>query len=150
MSPIPIMRPGMMPPTSILPTEVLVTTAPTTIQMLGGMMGPIIAEDAVTAALKAGSYPSSFMALISTFPKPDVSASPEPDMPAKIMLATTLTWARPALKWPKMEKLRQLLLRSTKVDDAGLQETFLGLAQEEAKHKLRFEVEYDEFVLTEN
>lgn len=37
-----------------------------------------------------------------------------------------------------------------KTDDAGLKETLLGLAQEEAKHKLRFEVEYDEFVLTEN
>lgn len=34
--------------------------------------------------------------------------------------------------------------------DGDLQETFLGLAQEEAKHKLRFEVEYDDKVLTEN
>ncbi|MEW6112313.1 MAG: ferritin family protein [Thermodesulfobacteriota bacterium] len=35
-------------------------------------------------------------------------------------------------------------------DDAGLKDLFLGLAQEEAKHKLRFEIEYDEFVMTEN
>lgn len=35
-------------------------------------------------------------------------------------------------------------------DDANLKEMFLSLAQEEAKHKLRFEIEYDEFVLTEN
>lgn len=35
-------------------------------------------------------------------------------------------------------------------DDAGLQELLLGLAQEEAKHKLRFEVEYDDQILTEN
>jgi len=34
--------------------------------------------------------------------------------------------------------------------DQGLRETFLALAQEEAKHKLRFEIEYDEQVLTEN
>ena len=34
--------------------------------------------------------------------------------------------------------------------DAALTETFLSLAQEEAKHKLRFEVEYDEHFLTEN
>jgi rubrerythrin len=34
--------------------------------------------------------------------------------------------------------------------DAALSELFLGLAQEEAKHKLRFEVEYDEYILTEN
>ncbi len=34
-------------------------------------------------------------------------------------------------------------------DDASLRATFLALAQEEAKHKLRFEVEYDEYVLKE-
>jgi rubrerythrin len=31
-----------------------------------------------------------------------------------------------------------------------LRETFLALAQEEAKHKLRFEIEYDEVILQEN
>ena len=35
-------------------------------------------------------------------------------------------------------------------DNADLKELLLGLAQEEAKHKLRFELEYDENVLTEN
>ena len=35
-------------------------------------------------------------------------------------------------------------------DDAELKSTLLGLAQEEAKHKLRFEVEYDDHILTEN
>lgn len=35
-------------------------------------------------------------------------------------------------------------------DDAGLKAMFLGLAQEEAKHKLRFELEYDDEVLREN
>jgi rubrerythrin len=35
-------------------------------------------------------------------------------------------------------------------DDAQLRNTFLFLAQEEAKHKLRFEIEYDENVLVEN
>lgn len=35
-------------------------------------------------------------------------------------------------------------------DDANLKEVFLGLAQEEAKHKLRFEVEYDEVILNQN
>jgi rubrerythrin len=33
--------------------------------------------------------------------------------------------------------------------DGPLRETFLGLAQEEAKHKLRFEIEYDDNVLRE-
>jgi rubrerythrin len=31
-----------------------------------------------------------------------------------------------------------------------LKNVFLGLAQEEAKHKLRFEIEYDDYVLREN
>ena len=34
--------------------------------------------------------------------------------------------------------------------DAGLKELLLLLAQEEAKHKLRFEIEYDEEILREN
>ncbi len=34
-------------------------------------------------------------------------------------------------------------------DDADLRATLLGLAQDEAKHKLRFEIEYDEYILTE-
>ena len=35
-------------------------------------------------------------------------------------------------------------------DDTSLKEVFLALAQEEAKHKLRFEIEYDDHVLLEN
>jgi len=34
--------------------------------------------------------------------------------------------------------------------DADLKRIFAGLAQEEAKHKLRFELEYDQYVLGEN
>jgi len=36
------------------------------------------------------------------------------------------------------------------ISDANLKELFLLLAQEEARHKLRFEVEYDDHVLREN
>ena len=36
------------------------------------------------------------------------------------------------------------------VGSDNLKRLFAELAQEEAKHKLRFELEYDEFVLTEN
>jgi rubrerythrin len=39
---------------------------------------------------------------------------------------------------------------ATRVDKAEFKALFLALAQEEAKHKLRFEVEYDEVVLVEN
>lgn len=35
-------------------------------------------------------------------------------------------------------------------EDESVRATLLGLAQEEAKHKLRFEIEYDDHVLTEN
>jgi len=35
-------------------------------------------------------------------------------------------------------------------DNPAIKEVLLGLAQEEAKHKLRFEIEYDEYVLREN
>ncbi len=34
--------------------------------------------------------------------------------------------------------------------DGAVRDLLLGLAQEEAKHKLRFEIEYDEHVLREN
>ncbi len=36
------------------------------------------------------------------------------------------------------------------VTEEDLEATFLALAQEEAKHKLRFEIEYDDNVMTEN
>ena len=35
-------------------------------------------------------------------------------------------------------------------EDPVLKDVFQGLAQEEAKHKLRFEIEYDENILTED
>jgi rubrerythrin len=39
---------------------------------------------------------------------------------------------------------------SNSVDDEELQQTFASLAQEEARHKLRFEIEYDDYILAEN
>ena len=35
-------------------------------------------------------------------------------------------------------------------DDENVKNIFLFLAQEEAKHKLRLEIEYDDYILTEN
>ncbi|MEI7896835.1 MAG: ferritin family protein [bacterium] len=37
-----------------------------------------------------------------------------------------------------------------KAEDPAVKTLFLGLAQEESKHKLAFEVEYDEYILKEN
>ncbi len=45
-------------------------------------------------------------------------------------------------------KLYNSLAEAT--NNAGLKEILLGLAQEEAKHKLRFEIEYDDMILLEN
>lgn len=54
-----------------------------------------------------------------------------------------------AMKKEKMAfKLYNDLAAST--DDPDLQTTFRILAQEEAKHKLRFELEYDDYILTDN
>ena len=39
---------------------------------------------------------------------------------------------------------------AAETSDAEIKGLLLGLAQEEAKHKLRFEVEYDEVILIEN
>ncbi len=39
---------------------------------------------------------------------------------------------------------------ASKIDDTALKQVFLGLAQEEAKHKWYFEVEYDEHILKDN
>jgi rubrerythrin len=39
---------------------------------------------------------------------------------------------------------------AARTDHPELEETFLMLAQEEAKHKLRFEIEYDDYILKEN
>ena len=39
---------------------------------------------------------------------------------------------------------------ATATDDEALRATLLALAQEEAKHKLRFEIEYDEQILAGN
>ena len=39
---------------------------------------------------------------------------------------------------------------AARTDDSVVRDTFLMLAQEEAKHKLRFEIEYDEYILREH
>jgi len=52
----------------------------------------------------------------------------------------------------KKEKaaFRLYLDLSEKAEDSSMKDAFMALALEESKHKLRFELEYDEFVLREN
>ena len=39
---------------------------------------------------------------------------------------------------------------AARTNDPSTRDVFLALAQEEAKHKLRFEIEYDDYILREN
>lgn len=70
----------------------------------------------------------------------------------EINLDTTLGYQEALIVAMKAEKAAFKLYSdlATATDDAGLKETLLGLAQEEARHKLRFEIEYDEQIMTEN
>jgi rubrerythrin len=69
-----------------------------------------------------------------------------------IDLSSDLSYQEALIVAMKAEKAAYKLyndLAST-INDAHLKETLLSLAQEEAKHKLRFEVEYDDVILKEN
>ena len=68
------------------------------------------------------------------------------DLDAKLDYQQALIVAMKAEK--NSYRLYNDLANST--DDENLSSMFLSLAQEEAKHKLRFEIEYDEYVLREN
>jgi rubrerythrin len=69
-----------------------------------------------------------------------------------IVLGDQPTYEEALLFAMKQEKqaFRMYSDLAERTDAPELRELFLVLAQEEAKHKLRFEVEYDEHVLTEN
>ncbi len=69
-----------------------------------------------------------------------------------IVLSATPSYEDILLFAMKQEKqaFRMYTDLAARVDRDDLRELFLLLAQEEAKHKLRFEVEYDEHCLTEN
>ena len=71
-----------------------------------------------------------------------VDVKPTPDMtyPDALVLAM------------KKEKdaFRLYLLLSEESPDPVMKNLFLSLAQEESRHKLRFELEYDDFILKEN
>lgn len=55
------------------------------------------------------------------------------------------------LAMKKEKKAFQLYMAlADRTEDPGLKELMIGMAQEEAKHKLRFELEYDEHILQDN
>ena len=64
---------------------------------------------------------------------------------------TLMTYQQALIVAMKLEKAAfRLYTDLAALVPAGLRELFLSLAQEEAKHKLRFELEYDEQILKEN
>ena len=70
----------------------------------------------------------------------------------EVDLDTKLDYQQALILAMKAEKNAYRLYNDLAVatDDENLKAMFLTLAQEEAKHKLRFEVEYDEYVLRDN
>jgi rubrerythrin len=74
------------------------------------------------------------------------------DYLVNIKPTTNMTYEEALILAMKKEKaaFKLYLALSDRAPNAQLKEMFLGLAQEESKHKLRFEIEYDEYVLREN
>jgi len=64
----------------------------------------------------------------------------------------TLDYRKVLILAMKREKAAFMLYTrlSAKAEDPALKQVLQLLAQEEAKHKLRFEIEYDDYVLDEN
>ncbi|UCH86999.1 MAG: ferritin family protein [Dehalococcoidia bacterium] len=71
-----------------------------------------------------------------------VDVEPSPDLDYQDALIVAMKAEKAAFK------LYNDLAAAT--DDEALRATLLALAQEEAKHKLRFEIEYDEHILAAN
>ncbi len=76
---------------------------------LGGISDPIVAELAVTAAEKPGSYPAFFIAGIITPPMAAVSAAEDPETPANSTLPPTLTRPSPPFTQPISELAKSMI-----------------------------------------
>ena len=104
---------GRIPPISSLTIDTLVIDPYMIRGMLGGKIGPTIADAAVTAPENSFVNPRSRIASISIFPRPPISASAAPEIPEKIRLAKMLTCANPPGKRPTVvpanEKIRRLI-----------------------------------------
>lgn len=74
------------------------------------------------------------------------------DYVVNVKPSTNMTYEEALILAMKKEKAAFKLYTALadRAPNADLKNLFLGLAQEESKHKLRFEIEYDEFVLREN
>jgi rubrerythrin len=69
-----------------------------------------------------------------------------------VKLSVTMSYQDALILAMKKEKaaFRMYTKLAENAEDPDVKTLFLALAQEEAKHKLAFELEYDEFILREN
>lgn len=74
------------------------------------------------------------------------------DYIAHVQVKPNMTYEEALIVAMKKEKaaFKLYLTLSNMAPNKAMKDLFLGLAQEESKHKLRFELEYDEHVLREN
>jgi len=74
------------------------------------------------------------------------------DYLTNVVPSSDMTYADALVLAMKKEKnaFRLYMMLSESSADTGMKVLFLSLATEESKHKLRFEVEYDEYILREN
>jgi rubrerythrin len=74
------------------------------------------------------------------------------DYMTDVVPTSDMTYADALVLAMKKEKnaFRLYMMLYTETRDKAMKELFLSLAMEESKHKLRFELEYDENVLREN
>jgi len=74
------------------------------------------------------------------------------DYMVNVKPSTNMTYEESLILAMKKEKAAFKLYTALadRAPNTQLKNVFLGLAQEESKHKLRFEIEYDEYVLREN
>lgn len=68
-----------------------------------------------------------------------VDIQPKPEMPYRDLLLVAMK--------KELAANRMYTALAAQAGDAGLRETFTQLAQEEAKHKLKFETEYDNLMV---
>ena len=102
-----IKRPGTKPAANKPAIDTLISDPYITIILLGGIVGPMIEDAAVTAALKSLSYPSSSMAGISMVPMAAVSDTAAPVIPEKKILAIATLLLRFIMKCNQFEALEK-------------------------------------------
>src|SRR5699024_462007 len=95
-----------IPPKKSLPIETFVRDPYRINKTLGGIIGPTTDAEAVSTTLKSVLYPFCSIAGIIVEPIAAVSAAPEPDIPAIIILAKIFTCANPPLKCPTTDSAK--------------------------------------------